>query len=191
MLELLQGLSEPRTPRGHGIHDLIVDFFHVDPDSLTWALAGYNANAGDYQPSMIIMAFSPTIPEDVRDKCNAMRSSLAALGVGASYPQDVVTMCQATDKLLEISADDGTLLHGPMLTVEAEKYETHIRTHTHHTQHIISARTHARTHAHTTHLLCIYLYKLRISMASRSPNTNLSCMPARRPGNRNGAGSST
>ena len=112
LLELLQGLTEPRTPRGHGIHDLIVDFFHVDPDSLTWALAGYNANTGDYQPGM---AFSPTIPEDVREQCNVMRSSLAALGVGASYPQDVMTMYQATDKLLAISADDGTLLHGPML----------------------------------------------------------------------------
>ena len=33
----------------------------------------------------------------------------------ASYPQDVMTMYQATDKLLAISTEKGTLLHGPML----------------------------------------------------------------------------
>ena len=83
LMELLKGLTEPRKPRGHGIHDLMVDIFRVDPDSLTWTLACYNANTGDYQTGM---AFSPNIPEPMRGKRNAIRSSLAALGVGASYP---------------------------------------------------------------------------------------------------------
>ena len=136
LIELLKSLTEPRTPRGHGIHDLVVDIFRVGRDSLTWTLACYNANTGDYQTGM---AFSPNIPEPLREKCHAMRSSLSALGVGASYPQDVMTMYQATDKLLAISADDGTLLYGPMLMhafqfggykfaefipVEVENYET-------------------------------------------------------------------